>query len=311
MPLDYPAILNKRFPRRTRAYTQRDIMLYALSLGFGTDPRELKFVYERELVALGSWACVADPLKLKELNLGVDYERVVHGEESLTLFAPVPIAGRLLIDLYVDSVRDLGVGKGAIVALRRVLRDERNGALIAETVTRLFCRGDGGFAVAQTVDGSGQVGSSTHTGNQKHIANLKQTAVPTRLPDFTVEQLIPQDAALLYRLNGDLNPLHADPETAHRAGFERPILHGLATFGVAYRALVIEVGGYDLAPIRTVSARFSAPVYPGETLRTEMWWTGVAVQFRTVAVERTTVVLDHGRAEVVGREPPKRAAGFL
>lgn len=257
-------------------------MLYALSLGFGADPldpRQLQFVYEERLVTLPTLACVLGYRSIKELDLGIDYSKVVHADQSLIMHRQLPAAGSIISTCKVENVIDRGVAKGATLVLHRTLVDEATGVLLAELRMGILCRGDGGFAAAPS-----------------NVAPAH--SVPERAPDASFEQATHPQAALLYRLNGDFNPLHADPAVARRVGFEKPILHGLATFGIAARAVLTQFCDLDPGRIRTMAGRFSAPVYPGDTLRTQMWKDAAVVSFRTVAVERGATVLNNGRIEL-------------
>jgi len=151
--------------------------------------------------------------------------------------------------------------------------------LVATVTQTTFCRGDGGFG-----------GPPRET--------PKPHPIPERAPDLTCDLATRPEAALLYRLSGDPNPLHVDPETAKKAGFPRPILHGLATFGVAGHALLKTLCGYDPSKLTSMAGRFSAPVFPGETIRTAIWRDGNVISFRAHAVERDVVAINNGRAEV-------------
>ena len=174
---------------------------------------------------------------------------------------------------------DKGADKGAIVVTERTLHDEA-GTHLATLQQSTFCRGDGGFGEGDT-------------------SPEPLPAAPAGEPDRRCELRIPPQAALLYRLNADRNPLHADPEVAHQAGYARPILHGLCTYGVAAHAIVKTWCDYDAARLTRLDARFSAPVYPGETLQCDMWRQADGqIRFIARALERGTVVLTHGAAEV-------------
>ena len=282
MAIDYPAIVGRRFAPEICVYSQRDTMLYALSLGLGADPvdaGQLKFVYEAELVTLPTLACVIGYRSIKELALGIDYAKVVHGDQSLIVHRPLPSAGSIVSTTMVEDVIDKGAGKGALLILRRTLANQANGELLAEARMGILCRGDGGF------------------GGPSSPVPLAH-ALPDRPADAKFEQTTSAQAALLYRLNGDLNPLHADPAVARRVGFDKPILHGLATFGIAVRAVLATMCDYEPARIAAIAGRFSSPVYPGDTLRTEMWRDDEVVSFRTWAVERGALVLNNGRVEL-------------
>jgi len=176
-------------------------------------------------------------------------------------------------------VIDKGPGKGALVLCERKVTDQASGETIAVVTQTIFCRGDGGF------------GGPPREAPPPH-------ALPEREPDAMCDLGTRPEAALIYRLSGDLNPLHADPAAAQKAGFPRPILHGLATFGVAGHAVLKTMCGYEPARLISFACRFSAPVFPGETLRTEMWRDGAIVSFRTRVVGRDAVAINNGRAEV-------------
>jgi acyl dehydratase len=195
------------------------------------------------------------------------------------LHAPLPARGTVTSRTRVIEVIDKGPGKGALVISQRKLNDKATGQLHATITQTTFCRGDGGF------------GGPARTAPEPH-------ALPTRAPDAVCDLVTRPEMALLYRWNADMNPLHADPAIATAAGFPRPILHGLATFGVSGHAILKTMCGYDPARFRSMAVRFSAPVYPGETIRTEMWRDGTIVSFRARVIERDIVVLNNGRTEI-------------
>jgi len=285
MAIDYQKLKNWPFRPIEHAYTAKDSMLYALGLGFGADPtdrRQIDFVYEEGLKALPTMAVVlASPgFWLKDPATGVDWKKVLHGEQGLRLHEPLPAAGTVVGTTRIDEIVDKGAGKGALMYSTREIRDKASGKLLAEVASVGFLRGDGGFG--------GPEGASR-----------KPQPIPERAPDASVEiNTLPQ-SALIYRLSGDFNPLHADPDVARAAGFERPILHGLCTYGVAGHALLKLVCDYDAARLKRMDVRFSAPVYPGETIRTEIWTEGDGrLAFRCTVPERKTVVLNNGYAEL-------------
>jgi acyl dehydratase len=284
MAIVYDKLLALKIPDVELAYTERDPIFYALSLGLGQDPMnadELPFVYEENTKVLPTFpVVVAHPgFWARELDTGIDWVKVVHGEHDLVLHRPLPARGTVTSQTRVIEVIDKGPGKGALVISRRKLNDKATGQLHATITQTTFCRGDGGF------------GGPPRTAPEPH-------ALPARAPDAVCDLITRPEMALLYRWNGDMNPLHADPAIATAAGFPRPILHGLATFGVTGHAILKTICGYDPARFRSMAVRFSAPVYPGETIRTEMWRDGTIVSFRAHAVERDVVVLNNGRAEI-------------
>jgi len=179
----------------------------------------------------------------------------------------------------VTEVVDKGAAKGALIVTERKIYDQATGICYCTQNSTAFARGDGGFGGAVT-------------------ASAKPHAIPERAPDFTVEIPVSTQAALLYRLSGDYNPLHADPEIAVKAGFDRPILHGLASYGVAARALISALNLSDLSNLKRFGLRFSSPVYPGETISTSIWQEGGKLSFRSRCVERDVVVLNNGSAEI-------------
>jgi len=283
MAIDYEKLVAWNFAERTHSYSWRDTVLYALGLGLGSDPvdpAELRFVYEQGLQALPTMPVVLGypGFWISEPDTGIDFRKVVNGEVSLTIHSPPPPEGTLIARNSVDEVIDKGEGRGAILRVRRDLIDQATGVLQSTQVTSMFCRADGGFGGPQT--GKPQ----------------PEVTIPDRLPDMSTSRTTLPQAALIYRLSADLNPLHADPAVAEAAGFPRPILHGLATFGVAGYSLLAASPHREAGSLRELSCRFSAPVFPGETLRTDMWIEPGATLFRCTVIERDKVVLDRGRA---------------
>lgn len=287
--MDYDKTMAWRSGDVRHSYTAKDTILYALGLGVGAnplDPAQLKFTYEKELVTLPTMAAVlASPgFWMKErAELGIDYVKLVHGEQSVVLHEPLPAAGTLVGRSRVLRIVDKGEGKGALLQVEKSLHEEKTDRLIAVTEQVLFLRGDGGF--------------SARGGGDSPAPALPAT--PDTPPDLQWDWSIRTDAALLYRLSGDLNALHVDPEVATRAGFPRPILHGLATYGMAGYGLVSAVCGNDPGRLASIKARLTAPVYPGETLRLQVWRLNESdLAFRASVVERGVLVLGHGRATI-------------
>ena len=282
MAIDPETLLARAFPEIPCQYSWRDCAIYALGLGLGSDPLasdELRHVYEEDLQALPTMAVtlghpgfwISDP------DNGIDFRKVVHGEQSLVIHRQLRPDGRLIARNSVEEIIDKGEGRGALLKVRRDLFEVDTGALQSSQTMTMFCRGDGGFG-------------GPATGKPVVTVNL-----PGRDADAVVDRSTSPQAALIYRLTGDLNPLHADPAIAAAAGFDRPILHGLATFGIAGFALLsgCRRGGEAL---REIACRFTSPFFPGETLRTEIWLEDGAVLFRCTSLERGVVVLDRGRA---------------
>jgi acyl dehydratase len=283
MPIDYQRLKNLAIPEVEQIYTAKDTILYALGLGFGADPvdaHQLKFVYEDGLKALPTMPVVLAPLARAGVDLGINRTLVVHGEQGLTLHKPVPASGTVIGRTYLDEIVDKGAGKGALLYFRREVLNKETGEPIASITSTTFARGDGGFG--------GPAGPA------KPIHEL-----PARAPDLSCDIATLPQAALIYRLSGDYNPLHADPGFAKAAGFPRPIIHGLCTYGVAGHALLRLLCDYDPTRLKRMDVRFSAPVYPGETIRTEIWREGGGrFGFRCRAVERDVVAINNGLAEV-------------
>lgn len=269
----------------TARYAARDVILYALGVGVGidapTDADTLKFAYEKDLTVLPTMGtALASPgFWMMDPKYRIDWRHVLHAEESLKVYGPLPTEGHIRGVLRMEDVFDKGVDKGALLLTRRDLFEVDSGRLLATERRTLFLRGDGGRG--------GRTGSPP-------VAQ----AVPARAHDLQVSLPTRRDQALLYRLNGDPNPLHVDPAVAATGGFRAPILHGLCTYGVAGRALLQGVCGNDVARFSRMDCRFSAVVEPGDTLRTEIWLEGSGLAaFRTRAVERDVIVLNNGRFE--------------
>lgn len=284
MAIDYQKIKNWKFDDMTHTYTERDSMLYALGLGFGANPvdeDELKFVYEKNLHAVPTMGVVLAAAFgwARDPATGINYTKVVHGEQSLLLHKPLPTSGTLIGKTHVSHLIDKGADKGAVIYQARELFDQKTGDKLATLQSATFARGDGGFGKSDEPPPAAP-------------------ATPEGKPDAVCDFATLPQAALIYRLSGDYNPLHAEPAIGKAAGFKMPILHGRATFSVVGHALVKSVCGYDPLKLKSMSGRFSSPVYPGETIRTEMWVDGNVVAFRATVPTRGVTVLNNGRAEI-------------
>lgn len=284
MAFDRDTVLNWPIPAARQVYTRRDTMLYGLGIGMGADPcdeAELPFVQERGLRAFPSMAVVlAHPgFWMRDEGTGIDWTKVLHAEQSVRLERPLPPEAAVTSTSHVLEIVDKGEGRGALVRQRREIRLEETGEMLAVVDMLAYCRGDGGC------------GGPTAPAQEPLSA-------PDRTPDY-IDRLptLPQ-AALIYRLSGDYNPLHSDPAVARRAGFERPILQGLCTLGIALRSVLKQARAYETDPVRGIDVRFVAPVYPGETIRTEIWDEGETLWFRAYADERDTLVLNNGRVSL-------------
>jgi acyl dehydratase len=284
MPFTYDSLMSYEIPEVRQILTPRDVVFYALSVGFGQDPldlRQLDFVdKDRPLRAVPTQSVVlAHPgFWLADPKTGVDAVRVVHGEQRIVMHRPLPIEGEVIGRTRVTGLVDKGPGRGALMYSQKDVVDAKSGELLATTRSTTFLRGDGGFG------GPDGPVEPPHT-------------LPDAPPDIVVAMPTRPEQALYYRLNGDDNPLHADPALAAKAGFPRPILHGLCTLGVVGHALLRTLGDYDDARFQELAMRFSAPVYPGETIDVEIWNDG---SFRARVRERDAVVVNNGYAAFSG-----------
>ncbi|MGA7489831.1 MAG: MaoC/PaaZ C-terminal domain-containing protein [Xanthobacteraceae bacterium] len=281
MGLNYERIMAYRPADIAVDYGQRDCILYALGIGLGMDPLDpgaLKFVYERAgLEAFPTMAAVLGwPGRMTDPAFGVDERLVVAGDLKVVLHRPLASQARLISRPRVKEVIDKGPGNAAIILNTRDLL-ATDGTLVATVDNSTFARKHGGFG-----------GTATQT--------PPQHAVPQTAPQQVCDLPTPPNLALLYRLNGDENPLHADPQRAREAGFERPILHGAASFGIAAHAVLRACADYQPQRLASIEARFSRPVFPGEMIRTEMWRAGERVSFQCRVVGRDEIVLSNGLA---------------
>lgn len=273
-----------RFDPIDHTYTVRDTILYALGLGYGADPLDtdqLAFVYEDGLKTVPSICNVlAHPgFWAKRPEFGIDWVRILHGEQSYEIHAPIPPAGVVRGEYAIEAIEDMGVEKGArLYQLKRLYGED--GTLLATVRSVLFMRGDGGHGSFGTAPASPE-------------------AILDIAPDETVEiPTLPQQA-LIYRLSGDYNPIHADPAAARKAEFDVPILHGLCSLGIATRAIIQACIPGEPERLKSMALRFSKVVFPGETLVAEIYRGDEAIRFRCRVKERDVVVLDRGRAEIV------------
>lgn len=279
MPLNPEALLARPPIVVRHSITARDTILYALGVGAS----ELPFVFEEQLQALPTMAVVLGypGFIWRDPALGVTWQKVLHGEQSTILHQPLPVAGEIFGETRFEAVFDKGADKGAILLVRREVFDGAGAHLATQRATT-FLRGDGGF------------------GGSSEGAPVPYT-LPDRAADHSVKLTTAANQALIYRLSGDLNPLHIDPAVATGAGFAAPILHGLASYGIVGRALLAGVGGNDPARFKRMDCRFSSPVYPGETIVTDIWDEGGGrYAFRAKVAERDLVVLNNGYAEING-----------
>jgi acyl dehydratase len=289
MPIFYPDILDQKTAPRTFSYGDKDVMLYALGIGLGADPMnetELPFVYEKNLKVVPTAATVlasgmgrgtgpAPEMPAGHRPSQINFLMVVHGEQKVELHKPLSAGGTYTASGRTVGAFDKGKDKGAVIVNETVWTDEK-GEKVATLTGSTFARGDGGF------------GGPSEGAPEPH-------EVPTRVPDKSLDFATSPDQALIYRLNGDRNPLHSDPDVAKRAGFPRPILHGLCTYGITCRAVLEGVTNFDPDQILSHQARFSAPVFPGDVITVDLWVDGKTVSFEARVKARNATVIKNGK----------------
>lgn len=260
------------------SWDERDSMLYALGIGMAQDPldeAELRFVYERDLQAFPTMPVaitLADgPLE----DIGIDYRYVLHGEQAVTLHKPFPPMGKAKATGRMIGAWDKGPDKGAVFSQKKILTLDGEVTPLATIVTTSFGRSEGGF------------GGPADGQPAPHL-------VPDRPPDRIIEMPTTKRQSLIYRLSGDLNPLHADPEAARAAGFERPILHGLCSFAICCRAVMQTYCAMDPTRLHHHQLRFSAPVFPGDTLTVSLWREANIISFEAHVTARNITVIRNG-----------------
>jgi len=299
--IDVDAALGYELPPQTSSYDERDLSLYALGVGAGaSDPGDLQFLYEnhgegfRALPTFGvvpALRMVFEMAKRGETAPGLNYgfDRILHGEQYTEVKRPLPPHAKLTHKAKIKDIFDKG--KGAVVVTAITSLDEDGNELVYNELTT-FVRGAGGWG--------GDRGPSAEV----HVA-------PERKPDAVVTEKIGDAQALLYRLSGDINPLHVDPDFAKAFGFPKPILHGLCTFGYAARHVIKEMAKNDPRYFKSIKVRFSDSVFPGETLVTEMWKEGGKIVFRCKVKERDKTVISNAAIELYAEIPkaaPKKTA---
>jgi acyl dehydratase len=264
------------------SWTDREVMLYAYGIGMGADPmdqKELSFVNEgyytpRELkvvptyASVAAWGATAGPIDVNRVM-------VVDGERDITFHRPLPVQANITADSSILGVFDKGKDKGAVILRKTVLKNDK-GEDLATLVASQFARGDGGF------------GGPSEGQPEPH-------PIPKRAPDLSVDISTRPDQALIYRLCGDRNPLHSDPEFAKKAGFDRPILHGMCTYGLSCRAVLQTYADYDPVAFRQHAVRFSAPVFPGETVSFDLWKDGDVISLEGRVKSRNVTVIRNGK----------------
>ena len=280
MALNYDELMATSVVDLPHSYSDTHSILYAVSVGMGRDPvrpQELPYVFEQgaPLQTMPSMATVLVP-DMFPPDLGWDFSQVLHVEQRLELYRPLPPAGDLLINKRIAAAYDRGPTHGALVLFEAEARLAKDDTALFTIGNTIMARADGGFG------GPRGKGPAAHR-------------VPRREPDLSCDLDTRTDQALLYRLNGDRNPLHADPELAKRVGYPVPILHGLCSYGVACHAILKTICDYDFTLIRGMDARFSSPVLPGDTITTDMWQDGNVISFQCSVKERDVVVIRNGK----------------
>ncbi|WP_020109175.1 MaoC/PaaZ C-terminal domain-containing protein [Nocardia sp. 348MFTsu5.1] len=288
MGIDVNVALSAEPTVRDVSWTERDVLLYHLGLGAGTnnlDPAELAWVYEKNLRVVPTFAMVAGQgvsagaIEASGMNLpgiDIDLRKILHGGQSLTLHAPIPVSGTAQISSRVADVWDKG--KAAVIVLEQAATDVDRNPLWTSSM-QIWARGEGGFG--------GPAGPDV------------VTATPDREPDKVLVSKTSAQQALVYRLSGDMNPLHADPAFAKMAGFEQPILHGLASYGIVCKAVVDGILDGDPAAVQAYSARFAGSLCPGETIETSVWRGDNELILQAVCVERDQQpILTHATMEI-------------
>jgi len=287
MPIDPKKALGAKLEPVESSWNDDKLILYALGVGVGVgqsqvDPKVLQYTYENVLKPLPTYGVIPMFAAVGGLfNVpGLEFNpmMLLHGEQYTEIIEPpLPTEAQIVTEGQISGIYDKG--KGALITIDYITKEKRTGKPLIKNVMGVFIRGEGGF---------GGDAKSPEVGN----------VPPDRQPDAVVEYKTLTQQALIYRLSGDYNPLHADPGYAQKAGFKMPILHGRCTFSVAGHALLKACCGYDERKLKSMEGRFSSPVYPGETIRTEMWVDGAIVSFRSSVPARGVTVLNNGRAEI-------------
>ncbi|NIA24198.1 MAG: 3-alpha,7-alpha,12-alpha-trihydroxy-5-beta-cholest-24-enoyl-CoA hydratase [Gammaproteobacteria bacterium] len=275
MPIDIERVLGVSLAETTESWDEDRVILYQIGVGAGvpaTDPDELRYVYEADLKVLPSFVTIPAMSSMFGIGAveGLTFNTVllVHGDQEVVIHRALPTSATVKQTGRIAEIWDKG--KGALVVIEVVGRDA-NGDPLYTARSGLYLRGEGGFGGP-----SGPRAGDT---------------APDREPDLMVESPTLEQQALLYRLNGDKSPLHADPAVAAMAGFPRPILHGLCTYGIVCKAAVDGVFEGDVSRVRAYRARFSKPVIPGQTILTSLWRQGDRVILRASVKETGQVVL--------------------
>ncbi len=282
MPIDREKALAFSFEAGTGGYEKDDVILYALGVGAGvpaTDPSELEYTYEKNLKVLPSFTTVANSgaaARIFDIP-GLEFNRamMLHGEQEVEIHKPLPPRTKLRGQTKIADIYDKG--KAALLLLETAVSDEHGDPLYTNRMS-LFLRGEGGFGGPKGPD----------------VAHTR----PARAPDGVIESITLPQQALLYRLNGDKNPLHCDPDFAAKGGFDRPIIHGLCSYGIVCKAIVDGALGGDPTKVAKYSARFRGVAFPGETYLTSYWKEGDSLLVEAKSKERDAVIISNAAVTV-------------
>lgn len=284
MAIDYNKLINWKFEDVVHSYSERDVILYALGLGLGRDPlnrSELKYVYERGLVPIPTMAVTLSTLGMwvKNPDTGITWSKVVHSAQESIFFNPLPTSGTVIGKARISEIHDRGPEKGAKIMVERSIYDSHNNECYCTLRQTLILKADGGFG-----------GPAPKPDNTLEI--------PDRAADITYSWKTFPGQAIIYRLSGDWNPLHIDPEVASGAGFSRPILHGYCSYGIAACAASIATGK-PINSLGKLQCRFTSPVMPGDEIKFQFWvQDDDTLLFRALVSDR--VVMDSGLASLAG-----------
>jgi acyl dehydratase len=282
VPIDPAKARGATLPEGSSSYTRDQVILYHLGIGAGADPldpKELEYTYEKNLKVLPSFAVIPAFGSMGGIasipGLQFNLAQLLHGEQEVVLHKPLPVEAKLRTSAHVPEIYDKG--KAALVILESTARDESGEPLFTNRFS-LFIRGEGGFGGD----------SGPKAGNQP----------PERAPDAVVETHTLPQQALIYRLSGDKNPLHADPDFAKMAGFDRPIIHGLCSYGIACKAVVDHALGGDVTRVARYQARFAGVAWPGETYRTSYWREDGRILLQVESRERGAAIITNAAIEL-------------
>jgi acyl dehydratase len=284
MAIDPNKARGARLPDGQSSYEKDDVILYHLGLGAGvpaTDPKELEYTYEKNLKVLPSFAVIPAFSSMGGIGsvpgMQFNFAMLLHGEQEVIIHRPLPVEAKLKTSAHIPEIYDKG--KAALVIMEATAKNEADGQPLFTNRFSLFIRGEGGFGG----DSGPKVGN----------------AAPERAPDGLIERKTLPQQALIYRLSGDKNPLHADPEFAKLGGFDTPIIHGLCSYGIACKAIVDDVLDGDVAQVARYQARFAGVAFPGETYRVSYWKDGAKrILLEAASVERDAKIISNAVIEL-------------